>query len=56
MLTAVRAGTSGAKCTEAAVSVSIEDIETDDWVEKVCKPDITQKRATLYKNPGYDPL
>jgi 4-oxalocrotonate tautomerase len=47
---------SGANCTEAAVSICIEDINADDWVEKVYKPDIIQKRDTLYKNPGYDPL
>ncbi len=39
-----------------AVSVSIEDVEPSDWVEKVYKPDIIGKPATLYKKPGYDPL
>ena len=29
-----------AKCTEQSVSVSIEDIEPQDWVEQVYKPDI----------------
>src|SRR3984885_9587723 len=47
-----KAITSGADCTEAAVSVCTEDINADDWVEKVYKPDIIQKRDTLYKNPG----
>jgi 4-oxalocrotonate tautomerase len=36
--------------------VSIEDVEPADWTEKVYKPDIMQKPATLYKKPGYDPL
>lgn len=45
-----------ANCAEQAVSVSIEDVEPNDWVEKVYKPDIIQKRDSLYKNPGYDPL
>jgi 4-oxalocrotonate tautomerase len=45
-----------ANCAEQSVSVSIEDIEPDDWVEKVFKPDIIQKCDILYKNPGYDPL
>jgi 4-oxalocrotonate tautomerase len=45
-----------ANCAEQSVSVSIEDIEPDDWVEKVYKPDIIQKCDILYKNPGYDPL
>ncbi len=39
-----------------AVSVSIEDVEAHDWVEKVFKPDISGKPGTLYKKPGYDPL
>jgi 4-oxalocrotonate tautomerase len=45
-----------ANCAEQSVSVSIEDIEPDDWVEKVYKPDIIQKCDILYKKPGYDPL
>jgi 4-oxalocrotonate tautomerase len=46
----------GANCSEQAVSVSIEDIEPDDWVEKVYKPDIQSKPDLLFKKPGYDPL
>ena len=46
----------GAQCAEAAVSVSIEDIEPDNWVEQVYKPEIVGKPGTLYKKPGYDPL
>ena len=45
-----------AKCPEEAVSVSIEDIEADDWVERVYKPDIIGKAGLIYKKPGYDPL
>ena len=41
---------------EAAVSVSIEDVQPSDWVEAVYKPDIFGKPDTLYKKPGYDPL
>jgi 4-oxalocrotonate tautomerase len=41
---------------EDAVSVAIEDIKPDDWVEKVFKPDILAKPKTIYKKPGYDPL
>ena len=29
-----------ANCAEDAVSVSIEDVEPNDWVEQVYKPDI----------------
>jgi 4-oxalocrotonate tautomerase len=46
----------GAQCPESAVSVGIEDVEPADWVERVYKPDIIGKEATLYKRPGYNPL
>jgi 4-oxalocrotonate tautomerase len=46
----------GANCAEQSVSVSIQDIEPSDWVEKVYKPDIIGNRDILYKDPGYDPL
>ena len=46
----------GAECAEASVSVSIEDVEPGDWVEKVYKPDIIGKWDEVYKKPGYDPL
>ena len=46
----------GANCAETAVSVSIEDVAPQDWVEQVYKPDIIGKPDTLYKKPGYDPL
>jgi 4-oxalocrotonate tautomerase len=41
---------------EEAVSVAVEDIAPDDWVEKVYKPDILGKPGLIYKKPGYDPL
>ncbi len=46
----------GAQCAEESVSVSIEDVEPDEWVEKVYKPDIIGKPDKLYKKPGYNPL
>jgi 4-oxalocrotonate tautomerase len=45
-----------AQCAERSVSVSIEDIDPDDWVETVYKPDIIEKPDQLYKKPGYDPV
>jgi 4-oxalocrotonate tautomerase len=41
---------------EATVSVGIEDVQPDNWVEAVYRPDILGKPGTLYKRPGYDPL
>jgi 4-oxalocrotonate tautomerase len=43
-------------CGADPVSVAIEDVEKQDWVEAVYKPDILGKPATIYKKPGYDPL
>jgi 4-oxalocrotonate tautomerase len=41
---------------EHSVSVGIEDVEPKAWVEKVYRPDIVGKPATIYKKPGYNPL
>jgi 4-oxalocrotonate tautomerase len=42
--------------SEASVSVAIEDVSPERWVEDVYKPDILGHSDTLYKKPGYDPL
>jgi 4-oxalocrotonate tautomerase len=39
---------------EESVSVAIEEVKPEDWAEKVYKPDIQNKRETLYKQPGYE--
>lgn len=39
-----------------SVSVGIEDIEPQDWTERVYRPDIAEKPGQLYKKPGYTPL
>ncbi len=39
---------------EESVSVAMEEVKSQDWVEKVYKPDIQNKRDKLYKKPGYD--
>ena len=36
-----------------AVSVAFEEVQPDDWADKVYKPDIVEKSKTLYKKPGY---
>ena len=41
---------------EESVSVAIEDVEPNDWTEKVYRPDILGKSDTIYKKPGYNPL
>ncbi len=45
-----------AKCDEKSVSVAFEEIEKEDWAEKVYKPDILNKKGSLYKEPGYNPF
>jgi len=39
-----------------AISVGIEDVDPKHWTEKVYKPDILGKPATIYKKPGYNPI
>ena len=41
------------RCGEESVSVAIEEIKPEDWVEKVYKPDILNTPGKLYKKPGY---
>ena len=41
-------------CSESSVSVAIEEIESEDWKEKVYEPDIQAKQDVLYKKPGYE--
>jgi len=37
------------------VSVGFDEVDPEDWMEKVYKPDIIDKADTLYKKPNYDP-
>jgi 4-oxalocrotonate tautomerase len=45
-----------AVCEEKSVSVAFEEVEKDQWAEKVYRPDILEKAALLYKKPGYNPF
>jgi len=38
---------------EESVSVAMEEVEPDQWMDKVYKPDILGKSAQIYKKPGY---
>ncbi len=38
---------------DESVSVALEEVTPADWAEKVYRPDIVEKAATLYKKPGY---
>jgi 4-oxalocrotonate tautomerase len=45
-----------AKCEEQSVSVAFEEIDHEDWAEKVYRPDILNNESKLYKKPGYNPF
>ncbi len=45
-----------AKCEEKSVSVSFEEIAKEDWARNVYKPDILDRKDSLYKEPGYNPF
>jgi 4-oxalocrotonate tautomerase len=38
---------------EESVSVAIEEVEPQDWAERVYQPDIVNNSEKLYKKPGY---
>jgi 4-oxalocrotonate tautomerase len=39
---------------EESVSVAFEEVRSQDWKQKVYKPDIQDKWDTVYKKPGYE--
>ena len=41
---------------EESVSVSIEEVKSQDWAEQVYKPEILDKPENVYKKPGYNPF
>ena len=45
-----------AKCDEKSVSVAFEEVDKEDWAEKVYRLDILNKKDSLYKKPGYNPF
>ena len=38
---------------EESVSVALEEVEPDQWMDKIYKPDIVGKSKQIYKKPGY---
>jgi 4-oxalocrotonate tautomerase len=38
---------------EESVSVAIEEVKSQDWAEKVYRPEIQSNWDKLYKKPGY---
>jgi len=40
--------------SDAYITVSVEDFTAEEW-QKVFREEVTDKPASLYKQPGYDP-
>ena len=38
---------------EESISVAMEEVEPNAWMDKVYKPDILAKSDQIYKKPGY---
>ena len=45
-----------AEVEEKSVSVAIEEVPSEEWAEKVYKPDILNCQDSIYKKPGYNPF
>ncbi len=41
---------------EDAVSAAFEEVETQDWAERVYRPEIQDKWDSVYVKPGYNPF
>ena len=39
---------------EKSVSVAMEEIKPQEWIEKVYRPEIKNNLGKFYKKPGYD--
>ena len=39
---------------EESVSVAMEEVTSDRWMDEVYEPDIRDKWELIYKKPGYD--
>lgn len=39
---------------EESVSVAMEEIKPNEWLEKVYRPEVKKNLDKLYKKPGYD--
>lgn len=42
------------QCRDKSVSVAVEEVKSEDWLERVYKPEIKNRWNELYKKPGYD--
>lgn len=45
-----------ADCGRKAISVAIEEVDPNDWAEKVYRPDIIENEKHIMIKPGYNPF
>jgi 4-oxalocrotonate tautomerase len=41
--------------SDSSISVAIEDVAPQDWMQQVYAPEIAPQLESLYKKPGYGP-
>lgn len=39
--------------SESSISIAVEDVDPEEWTEKVYDPEIAGRAKTIYKKPGY---
>ena len=44
------------QCRKEALSVAIEEVSPEEWMDRVYTPEIEGRVETLTKKPGYGPL
>lgn len=42
--------------SERSISVAIEDVDPQEWTEKVYNTDILSRPELIFKSPGYEPF
>jgi len=45
-----------ADCGRKSISVAIEEVDPNDWAEKVYQPDIIENEDSIVIRPGYNPF
>ncbi|MGM9487873.1 tautomerase family protein [Ideonella sp. YS5] len=41
--------------SDSSISVAIEDVAPEQWMQQVYEPEIAPRLESLYKKPGYGP-
>jgi len=51
----VQALKSAVGSSDSSISVAIEDVAPEQWMQQVYEPEIAPRLESLYKKPGYGP-